>query len=153
MLNIAITGITGTPPNIGLRMDGNGYNIAYEFPDVQWQVLGGTPVSRIEAITLKNISGSTNPFLPGYPRPLTTDKKIWVARGNRVTAESIYVYKINWVDNHGGAHDFDPIISIRPRSLALKPLEIILGVFTLVGFIFSGFMFWRMKRMELKNKK
>jgi hypothetical protein len=146
MLNIRIKKVTGTAPNYVLELDGNGVNrghsTAYErMEDVQWEVLGTTPIERISGIIWKNISGSTNIFPTsgeGSPQPVGNGR-VWKAKVN-VTQEVVYVYSIKFIIG-GSEYTYDPIISINPstgffKELAAPLLGAAVGV--LATFLFAN---------------
>jgi hypothetical protein len=161
MLNIRITGINGPiggdPTKYELTLDGNGkgrgHSLAYDpKEDVQWEIAGNV-IDRIEAVTWKQVSGSTNIFpetgSPGSPTPLNPQKKVWRAKINDISGVA-YVYSIKFVRNASDPtiYEFDPIISIKPTSGFINTfLYAVSAVATAVlAFFTFQFLFKKLKK-------
>jgi hypothetical protein len=104
----------------------------------------------IKAIKGKDVSGSTNPFPAGYPKP--RNAHIWFGKVDNVGSESVYVYTITWLHRDGIEYPFDPIISIKPTTfLPSWLISLLVNLLGLLGLAY--FINWRMKRMEERLKK
>ena len=125
----------------------------------QWEAIGSgsNRVKRIEAITWKPVSGSTDVFPaqgPDSPKPVSgRQNRVWQAKVNNITNDVAYVYSIKFVRDDPRdttVYTFDPIISIKPST---KLVDIIFRILGFIGVCLSGLFYWRMKRMEIKMKR
>lgn len=129
MLQITITGVDKTTGK--LILSDRGHSKAKRHEDVHWKVNDPEKiVVGISAILWQQNDpdpNNRNIFTNDPPRPQGSNPvaKHWIGRVNQHESDTaVYHYGISWVDNKGGEHPNDPIISIKPTR-SINSLEII----------------------------
>ena len=119
MLQIDIIDSNGD--NLVFEVDGhpnNGNSSVNKGSAVHWKVKPGCNVDYIDAIYMKDVTGSTDIFSANPPAAEAgSQRKNWKAKVNTDARRySVYVYNIVWVKvGESQPRTYDPIIAIKPR--------------------------------------
>ncbi|MCW3109332.1 MAG: hypothetical protein JWQ09_3838 [Segetibacter sp.] len=134
--------IIGSNTSTGnLELDDHGHTIANPGDTILWQIQNTSGVESIISIQEKSASANI------WSTPPHAQGNIWTGEISSIApAGAIYNYSIAWLaKGAGGAHIYDPIISIKPSGLHFIA-KLVTAFLVLLGF--SYLMHLRMKRKK-----